>query len=387
MRGKKNTWIREKLVLYLLNPFFSFPPGKSKPFILSSCWRMEIGRSSTRSQIYIVPESKSFFSLIFFPRGKSDGSQSGPNIIEVPPSKPFLLSCWNSGRSDGPQYRLPTSRSRIQEPFVVSSCANSGKIGRSSMGGPNFQVPNPRAIHSLPSVPNPLNRTVMNWVPIAKIPLRDLDAVGIWRESLPITGYVPALPNGMSPVPRLFSAGAKCWRVTGDCRYPVSGTRAALATRVHLCLSRCASQHKFASLPFLSFCCCCFCCCCVAVVFFWLLFLPVFSRFWFFFFVGVGRGGGGWLGSSFAFFLLTLKCCCLGLRKRVSGFFSGPCICVCELSFSFLVVGVFGFCVFRIGGSVCSRCLRASLSCFCPLVHLSLFLALSETAVSCGSCF
>jgi len=78
--------------------------------------------------------------------------------------------------------------------------------------------------------------------------------------------------------------------------------------------------------------------------------------------------GGGLAGFFFRLFSSIPNVLLLSrVRKRVSGFFSGPCICVCELSFSFLVVGVFGFCVFRIGGSVCSRCLRASLSVFAPL--------------------
>jgi len=83
--------------------------------------------------------------------------------------------------------------------------------------------------------------------------------------------------------------------------------------------------------------------------------------------LGGGWGEGGLAGFFFRLFSSNPKVLLSRVRKRVSGFFSGPCICVCELSFSFLVVGVFGFCVFRIGGSVCSRCLRASLSVFAPL--------------------
>lgn len=109
-----------------------------------------------------------------------------------------LLEQRKIGRSSiGCQLPGPESKS----PFVVvSSCANSGKIGRSSMGS-QLLGPESKELF-IPSIcSKSLNRTVMNRVPIANSPLRNLVAVGIWRESLPIPGYVPALRNGMSPVP------------------------------------------------------------------------------------------------------------------------------------------------------------------------------------------
>jgi hypothetical protein len=158
---------------------------------------MEIGRSSTRSQ-NIGPQSKPFF-LLSFPKGQigrfSIRSQyhRGSRIQAISLE---LLEQRKIGRSSmGCQLPGPESNS----PFVVSSCANSGKIGRSSMGS-QLPGPEPKSYSFPPSVPN--RQIGRSWIGSQlQIPLRDLDAVGIWRESLPITGYVPALRSGMSPVP------------------------------------------------------------------------------------------------------------------------------------------------------------------------------------------
>jgi hypothetical protein len=125
---------------------------------------MEIGRSSTRSQ-NIGPQSKPFF-LLSFPKGQigrfSIRSQyhRGSRIQAISLE---LLEQRKIGRSS---MGCQLSRSRIQQPFVVSSCANSGKIGGVLNG-----VPTSRSrIQELfiPSIcSKSSNRTVMNRVPIA----------------------------------------------------------------------------------------------------------------------------------------------------------------------------------------------------------------------------
>ncbi len=124
--------------------FFPFSPGKSKPFILSSCWRTGIGRSSSRSHNLGPPVQAIFFcsNLFFFSQG---GNRTVVNQVPISSrSRIQAVSLETVGTAEDRTVlnRLPTSRSRIQEPIrCLSSCTNSGKIGSQLLGpqwGPNF---------------------------------------------------------------------------------------------------------------------------------------------------------------------------------------------------------------------------------------------------------
>jgi uncharacterized protein (UPF0332 family) len=61
---KKHTWILEKTSsLFVESFFFLFHPENLSHSFLSSCWRMEIGRSSTRSQIQYRSRVQAHFFL------------------------------------------------------------------------------------------------------------------------------------------------------------------------------------------------------------------------------------------------------------------------------------------------------------------------------------
>lgn len=139
--------------------FFPFSPGKSKPFILSSCWRTGIGRSSSRSHNLGPPVQAIFFcsNLFFFSQG---GNRTVVNQVPISSrSRIQAVSLETVGTAEDRTVlnRLPTSRSRIQEPIrclqLCEQRKNRVPTSRSSMGS-QLLGPESKSYSFPPSVPN-----------------------------------------------------------------------------------------------------------------------------------------------------------------------------------------------------------------------------------------